>query len=192
MILHKIEIPNFITEVELTKTRRAKKNSEGKITNKAWINKPRTKKINGQDIWVGINPHLRSKIARELKIYMYDNIKHIGKIEEFPIGIDMIFYMPISDNNSILPDIDNISVWYRKCLHDALAGSVDYIPYFIQNTNKNGDVVVKKAFAPNHQDYPPLIPDDNIKYIQEANVKFVEINDLENRKLEIIIRKINE
>ena len=50
---------------------------------------------------------------------MYNKIKHIGRIEDFPIAIDMIFYMPISDNNSILPDIDNIVVWYRKTLHDA-------------------------------------------------------------------------
>lgn len=192
MILHKIEIPQFITEIELTKTRRAKKDAEGKITNKAWLNKPRTKKINGQDLWVGINPHLRSKMGRELKIYMYDKIKHIGRIEQFPIAIDMIFYMPISTNNSILPDIDNIVVWYRKCLHDALAGSVDYIPYFIQNLDKNNNIVLKKAMAPNHQDYPPLIPDDNIKYIQEANTKFVEVASMEDRKLEIIIRTINE
>lgn len=190
MILHKIEIPEFITEVELTKKRRAKKNSEGKITNKAWINKPRVKKINGQDIWVGINPHLRSKIARELKIYMYEKIKHIGRIEEYPLAIDMIFYMPISNNESTLPDLDNIVVWYRKCLHDALAGSVDYIPYFIQNMDKDEKITIKKAFAPNHTDYPPLIPDDNVKYIQEANTKFVEIDSYENRKLEIIIRTI--
>lgn len=190
MIIERIEIPNFILEIPLTKGRRAKKDETGRITNKAWINKPRVKRINGQDIWVGINEHLRSKMAKELKLYLYDKIKDIEPITTFPIGIDLEFHFVIPENDSKLPDIDNISLWWRKCLHDALAGNVDYIPYSSQTLKDDGTIVVKKHYEPNHSEYPPKIPDDNIKYVREANNKFIPITDKEERKIVIIIRTL--
>lgn len=191
MILEQIEIPLYIQQVELTKGRKPKRNEAGEITNLRTINKPRVKRINGQDLWVGIDPHMRSKMARVIKLYFYDKIKDIKPIEQFPIGIDMEFHFKMEENDNKLPDIDNIAVWYRKCLHDALAGSVDYIPHYVQTTDKKGNTKQKTVYIANHADYPPKIPDDSIRYIQEANTKYVEVQTEEERKLVITIRSLN-
>ncbi len=172
--LCRIEIPNYIKQVQLTKTRRAKKNSEGIVTNASTINKPRYKRINGQDLWSIIDPHLRAKMAREIKKYFYDLLSHIDPIENYPIGVNLEFYGELGDQ-----DIDNLSLWYRKCIHDALAGSVDYKPV----TNENGKI----HYEPNHIDFPPKIPDDNVNYIREANTKFIESDE---EKLTIIINEL--
>ncbi len=95
----RIEIPEYILEIPLTKGRRAKKNAEGKITNTRWLDKPRVKRLNGQDLWVGIDQHLRSKLAKELKKYLYEYIRDMEPIEGelFPIGIDMQFHFHLMD-----------------------------------------------------------------------------------------------
>ena len=114
--LCRIEIPDYITHIELTKKRRPVYREDGTVKNERLLNKPRVKKINGQDLWVTIDPHLRSKIAKELKKYFYEIIRDLPIISEFPIGITMDFYGKVGDF-----DIDNLSLWYRKCFHDVKA-----------------------------------------------------------------------
>lgn len=173
--LCKIDIHDYITHVELTKKRRAKKDSQGNIINASTINKPRVKKINGQDLWVIIDPHLRAKMAKEIKKYFYNILKDIGTISIFPIGVDLEFYGPLGDY-----DIDNMSIWYRKCIHDALAGNVEYLSVINEETGK-------KYLKADHINYPPIIPDDNVNYIQEANTKFIPSDET---KLTIIINSL--
>ncbi len=177
--LYRIEIPEFITHIELSKKRRAKKDENGKITNPRSAGTPKLKKINGQDLWVTIDHNLRSKMGRELKKYMYENaVRHLDEfpLDSYPIGIDMEFHLPVGPY-----DIDNLQVWYRKCFHDALAGSVDYKPYMI-----NG----KKTYVPNVEDYPAKIIDDSVEFIREANTKIVFVDTIEERKLIIKINKL--
>ena len=171
-----IEIPNYMLEVCISKKRRPKYDEDGNLTNKRTVGKPRMMKINGQSLWVTMNHNLRSKIAKELKYYLYQQIKDIPHIEEYPIGVDMEFYLPYGDY-----DIDNICLWWRKCFQDALAGNIDYIKY-----EEDG----KTKYLPNHTDYPPKIPDDNVRYIQEANNKFIPVDSMDNRKLLIRINAL--
>jgi len=184
-LIETIEIPQYIQEVCISKRRRPKYDEEGNITNKRTAGKPRMLQINGQSLWVSMNPYIRSKIADELKKYFYEQIRHIDPIENYPISIDMEFHLPYKNY-----DIDNLSVWYRKCFHDALAGSVGYVAQEIEETNSKGEIVTKKYYLPNHDDYPPKIPDDNVSYIQEANTKFIPVDTMNDRKLIIKIYRI--
>lgn len=172
--MYRIEIPNYITHIELTKKRRPVYKEDGTLKNARTVNKPRVKKINGQDLWVTIDPHLRSKIAKELKKYFYEFIREMPEIEEYPLKVLMEFHQPAGDY-----DIDNLSLWYRKCFHDALAGNVEYIP-----ANINGKV----SYYPDRFKYPAKIIDDNVNYISEFTSRFVEAEP-ENNKLIIVIEK---
>lgn len=180
-IIEIIEIPEFILGIPLTKGRRAKKDKDGKITNKAWLNKPRVYKINGQDLWSGIDYNLRAKISKELKKYLYEQIRHIKPIDTYPIGIDMEFHLPINDKVQWKPDVDNICTWWRKCLHDALTGNLELIPYYIND---------KRHFLKDEVNYPAKILDDNVDFIREANTRFVPCEKIEDRKLIITINKL--
>lgn len=152
-ILHQIEIDDYIEYVTLSKKRKIKyykkgnqipkkyldtrkynfdtkgilvdvKTGEKIISNPKTANKPRIKKISGQDIWVGINYHLRSKIAKEVKNYFKVAFKNIKPLEnkDYPIGVCIDFYKPIGDGDY---DLDNLALIYRKCCHDALKGIIE-------------------------------------------------------------------
>jgi hypothetical protein len=152
-IIYQVEIDDYIEYVTLSKKRRPRYYTKGNnipkkyldkkkynfntkgvlvdvetgekiIANPKVANKPRVKKISGQDIWVGINHHLRSKIAREVKKYFENAFKNLKplKIEDYPIGVCIDFYKPIGDGDY---DLDNLSLIYRKCCHDALKGIIE-------------------------------------------------------------------
>lgn len=96
-----------------------KETSTKVIKNVRSAGKPKLKKISGQDIWVGLPFHLRTKIAREVKNYFIEQLDGLTKIdpELFPIGVDMTFVKSIDRNNW---DIDNLALIYRKVLLDCL------------------------------------------------------------------------
>lgn len=176
-ILYHFEINDYIKQVEISKARRAKyrtlKSGEKKISNPKTAGKPRYFKINGQDLWSGIDHNLRSKVAKEIKKYFYNNyFRDIKEIEEFPIGIYLGFYGELGDF-----DIDNLVVWYRKCIADALAGNVEFKK---QVTNGKVRYVADKA------KFPPKIPDDSVKFIRAIPTEFIES---ETNKLIITIFK---
>lgn len=171
-----IEIPNYLTHVQLTKGRRAKyytkgtkipkkysklkkydsKNrlcgADGKpiVANPASINKPRIKKINGQELYSGnMPPHLRSKIVSVLKEHFMEALCKCNRIEHFPIAIEAELYTIPGAMNW---DLDNQWI-YHKCFQDALVA--------------------------NH-----IIPDDNIFYITKAPAfSYHPVDRLEDRKL---------
>lgn len=130
-------------------------------------------KIAGQDLWVGIDHHLRSKLAREMKIFFYDyirDIKPIINIKDYPIGVGIEIMDAYDDG-----DIDNMEHIYRKVLHDALCGNIEFI---------KGD---DGKFTPDRKKYRPIIIDDSKQYIQEIWTKFIPIQNHEDRKMTIII-----
>ncbi len=96
-----------------------KETSTKVIKNVRSAGKPKLKKISGQDIWVGLPFHLRTKIAREVKNYFIEQLDGLTKIDPklFPIGVDMTFVKSIDRNNW---DIDNLALIYRKVLLDCL------------------------------------------------------------------------
>ena len=172
--LCRIEIPNYITHIELTKKRRPVYREDGTIKNSRSLDKPRVKRINGQDLWVGIDPHLRAKMAKELKKYFYTFIKDLEPINKYPISVDMEFHQKTGEY-----DLDNLSLWYRKCFHDSLTGNVEFMP----SISDEG----KKSHVANHDKYPPKIPDDTVKFISEFKTTFVEITEDAEPKLIITI-----
>ncbi len=154
-LISRIEIPNYLEHIQLSKSRRPiyykkgdkipKKyldktkynfNSKNILTNviddekilknSRSVGKPRLKKISGQDIWSGINHNLRSKIAKELKYYLRKQFKDLNLK-----GVKKNDY-PIGIGLEFHKpigeanwDIDNHSLIFRKCILDALKG--DYI-----------------------------------------------------------------
>lgn len=179
-IIYVIEIENFINKIELSKKRRAKyqinKKGEKVISNPRTANKPVYYKINGQDLWSGIPFHKRSKIAKELKSYFYEYFKKLKplEIENYPIGVTLDFYMDVNGF-----DLDNFVIWYRKCIHDALCGKVEYI--------KITDEKNKVKYVPNFEKYKPIIIDDTVDYINSMPTNYIK--SLENNKLIITIYK---
>jgi hypothetical protein len=153
-IIAKVEIPNYKEYITLANSRRAKyykrkdnipkkyldkskydfdnkgilfnlENKQKVISNPRSAGTPRLKKISGQDLWSGnINPHLRSKIAKELKDYFRSYFKVIKplKSDDYPIGVKIDFYKSIGEGNW---DIDNHAIFYRKTIMDSLKGVIE-------------------------------------------------------------------
>lgn len=155
-ILYTVEIPNYIKYVQLSKQRRAKYFSKGSKIPKKYLNNPelfsfntkgvlvnveddskiianpkafgtpRMKKIRGNDIWSGMDPFLRAKIARDLKhyfkkVYAEHNLQPLRE-RDYPIGVALMFHDIINEDSQ---DLDNLSLVYRKCSLDALKGIIE-------------------------------------------------------------------
>ena len=171
-----IEIPNYLTHVQLTKGRRPKYYTKGTnipkkyqkykqydskgrllddnkkplIANPASVNKPRIKKINGQELYSGnMPPHMRSKVVACIKESFEPFLKKVKPILDFPIRIDAELHT--------IPgtwgwDLDNQWI-YHKCFQDALVAQ-------------------------------GIIPDDSIYYITQApSFSYCPVERLEDRKL---------
>jgi hypothetical protein len=175
-VIAQFKVPDYMDTVTLAKARRTlykqDKHGEKVISNPRTAGKPRTKKINGQSLWVGMNHHLRTKIAKELKKYFYEIFRGMEYIKEYPIGIELVFYGPLGEY-----DLDNLCILYRKCCQDSLCGNVEFLCKI-----DNG----KKVFYPDREKYPAIIEDDNVNFINEIPTRFVES---EGKKLIINIYK---
>lgn len=143
------------------------------IKNSRSAGKPRYMKICGQDLWTGINHNLRSKLAREIKVFFYQyfrNLTPITDLKHYPLGIGLEFY-DVDDGG----DIDNMEHLYRKCITDALCGNVEFIK------NQEG------KYTPDRKKYHSIIIDDSKRFVSEMWTKFHIINDHEKRFLTILI-----
>ena len=136
----------------------------------------RSIKISGQDFWSGVNCHIRSKISKELKKFFYEILRDIPKIDDcdYPIGIELDIYDVIEGNQ----DIDNLTYIYRKTLHDALAGNIEFIK------DENG------KFHPDKDKYPAIISDDSLQYVQQISSRFYPIEDHNNNLMIIKLYKL--
>jgi hypothetical protein len=132
-------------------------------------------KISGQDFWTGINCHIRSKISKELKKFFYEAIKDFEPLQDsdYPIGIDLNIYDVLEG-----ADIDNLTFVYRKCLHDALGGNVEFIK------DANG------KFCPDRTKYPPIIQDDSLFFVRRICSEFHPIKCHEDNMMIIKLYKL--
>lgn len=184
-----INVPKYITHVELSKKRRAKRyykgdklpkkyqgadyhfnrnkvlvDSEGTpiIKNSRTAGTPRMKKINGQEIYSG-NMHVRerAKIVSEMKGFFADHVEKAFKK-----------YGPIPD--------DEMPVKVSIEIHTIVGeGNWDLDNLWIYNKVIQ-DVIAECRFIPN----------DNINYVTNTGeLQFVEIDDIEKRKIVIKIEK---
>jgi hypothetical protein len=181
-----IEIPGYITHVELSKSRRKKyfcqdddipkryQNDsyefiKGKlchsetgrpvIKNNRSAGTPKLKKINGQDFYSGnVMPQVRAKIIHEMKKFFYEHFEGIPPIdpEHFPIEMELEIHYTIKND---LFDIDNLGWVYTKVIQDVLKDT-------------------------------EIIPDDNIQYIRKSGgCQFVQVDTEDDRKILIKIKK---
>ena len=177
-----IIIPEYITHVQLSKSRRPKYYRKGGkipkkyakykkfdlkgrlcdgagdpiIANPATVNKPRLQKINGQQLYSGnMNPMMRSKVVNEIKKFMSSFTKDVEPVQ-VPIRVESDLYAPMAARNW---DLDNQWI-YHKCFLDALVSS-------------------------------GVLPDDNIMFITQAPAfRYFPVDMPEERK--IIYRLIPE
>jgi len=175
-----IEIPNFITQVKMSNSRRPKyytktdkipkkfagynfdakgrllgPDNQPVVKNSRSVDKPRYKKINGQEFYSGVaSPIIRVKIVNAIKDYFRPFVEPIAKIKSFPVQLECHFY-DVPDRSDW--DLDNKWI-YCKVFQDLLV-----------HTGK--------------------IPDDNIKYISKsASIEFYPVETEEERKLVFVIK----
>ena len=181
-----IEIPEFITHVVLSKNRRIKYKTDEKgklvIANPRTAGKERKWKINGQSLYSGMNHYLRSKVIKEIKKYLYEYIRPIPVINEFPICIDLTIYDTegVFNKKGVLVsswDLGNKEFIWMKCFEDALCGNVDF--------HLEGD-----KYVPQKDKYPAKIKDDSIEFISRRVCSFIKVADSKDRKLVFKINKI--
>lgn len=157
---YEVEIPQFITHVDKTKTKKLK--------------------INGQTIYSGnLHHYTRAKVVKQLHEYLSKHIKEqLGEADLshlFPLQITLHFFSPINYGDIRIYkgglswkkpvagyepswDADNQWIW-GKCFNDSL---------------------VKCGY----------VPDDNVAYIQSSGkVVFNEVEELNDRKLLFVIEK---
>ena len=152
----KIEIPKFITHIQLSKNKFIK--------------------INGQKIFVGINHHLRSLIVRKIHTYLKEYISPDIKLPQIPIKISLEFHAPLNYGNVRI--VKNTLSWKK-----AIKG---YTPKW----DADNQWIWGKCFNDVLIELN-IIPDDNVSIIRSSGeVKFIEVENLEDRKLVFIIESI--
>ncbi len=181
-----IEIPNFITHVELSKARRKKYFQKDDILPKKYQNDkylfnkkgilvgednkpvvrnsrvagtPCVKKINGQEFYSGnINPHLRAKMVSEMKKFFISHFEGIPPIDPKHFPLEMELELHYSTTPDIF-DIDNLGWIYTKVIQDCLKDA-------------------------------GIIPEDNVSILSKSGgCQFVRVESVEERKLLVILRK---
>jgi len=209
IFLCRVEIPNYIKKVQISGAPRTKFYKEGDVIPKKYSGdryifknkflidsnskervikrhssgRPKEHAIRGQEIWRGIDYHLRSKVASELKKYLYDKIKDIPPLMDdlmYPLSIRIDFYDKVNEGE----DLDNMIYFYRKCCHDALGGNV-----LFDKVSAGKDKKGKEQFhmVPNRDLYPPKIIDDDKIHVQDIPTRFYPIGDDEEAKMVIEI-----
>jgi hypothetical protein len=214
IFLYRVEIPNYIRKVQIAKPARTqyykstdtipkKYNNQRyvmkskflfdsvtkeRVVKRMTTGKPKEHAIRGQEIWRGMDYHLRSKIASELKKYMYDKIKDMPVINDdliYPLSIRIDFY----DNVEEGEDIDNMVYFYRKCTHDALCGNVSF-DKVDAGKDKKGKAI--HQMVPDRIAYPPKLIDDDKLHVQDIPTRFYPIQEGETPKMVIEIYSLKD
>jgi hypothetical protein len=171
-----IEIPEYITHVELSKSRKAKYYTKGVkvpqkyakfkkrdlkgrligadghplIANPAVAGTPRLHKINGQQLYSGnMNPMMRSKVVGIIKEFFKPFTSTLEPITQLPVRVESDLYAPLAARNW---DLDNQWI-YHKCFLDSLVAN-------------------------------NVLPDDNVMFITQAPAfRFFPCEHKEERKI---------
>lgn len=171
-----IEIPEYITHVQLSKSRRKKYYKKGKkrpkkyqkegytYDKKGWLRDPdgnrvvsnpraagtpKMKKLSGNAFSTGFgSPHVRHKLVKAMKSFFSDYVEDLEPLETFPLRVEWEMHIPVDPAN-----FDMSNFWF-------------YYKYF-------EDTLVSCG----------IIPDDNIKYITSPGAPLlVPVDDEEDRK----------
>jgi hypothetical protein len=181
-LMTEIEIPEYLTHVQLSKSRKAKYYNRGQkvpkkyskfktydlknrllgadgnpiVANAGVVNTPRELKINGQSLYSGnMNPMVRSKVVSTIKQFFEQFTSNIKSVQ-VPVRIEADLYCPLAAKNW---DLDNQWI-YHKCFLDSLV--------------TNG-----------------VLPDDNIMFVTQApGFRYFPVDHKEDRKL--VYRLIRE
>lgn len=142
---NKIIIPDYITHIEVSKSRRKKYFKKGQTRPKKYehltefdkkgrlldedgepvtanprvAGTPRLLKINGQALYSSQNPFTRSKMVSQMKEFFQPEVAKLQKPIEYPITV--VFTFGYTDNSS-KPDVDNLWI-YRKTILDAMTAA---------------------------------------------------------------------
>lgn len=156
-----LSIPEYITQVMLSNKRRVKYTKTGRLSKTSGT--PKYHRIAGNDLWASLNPHIRAKILKEIKVWFYNTyVRQLPDLTSFPLSITFEFSGPLSDY-----DLDNLDIFYRKAFLDCLAGHVRQIP--VKNDTISTGNKVKEW---DHVSFPAKIPDDSVHYIRELRTVF--------------------
>lgn len=187
-----IEIPQYDEHIVISKKRRPKYkiNADGEsvVSNTRTVGKEKKWKINGQSIYVGMNPNLRAKVMKEMKKYLYKYIRPIPNLEDTPICIELeIHNVPGVKNKygEIVRswDLGNQEFIWLKCFEDALCGNVDF-----ESVNINSKIVK----VPMREQYPAKLLDDSVLYLNKRICSFYPVDDTNDRKLVFKIKTNND
>jgi hypothetical protein len=142
-------------------------NDEKVVKNSKKAGLPNMMKINGQDIWSGLNPHIRNKIASQMHEFYTKHVKEqiIDKGTNFIQIADnqrLIVLFHFYDDLVQIQDIDNNAFIFVKTFLDTIT---------TKRSNKTDDHIKLG-----------LIKDDSPKYIKGIYYDFTESS---TRKLEI-------
>lgn len=109
-------------------------------SNSKTVNRPRLKKVNGQDVYnQNAMTFGRAKIVNILHDYFdkhLDSISPIDNIELYPLHLEMSFYVHDMGRNNI--DNDNKWIW-RKCLQDTMVNKGIIPDDNVYNIAKNSE-----------------------------------------------------
>lgn len=157
-----LSIPDYVTQVMLSKKRRTKYTKSGKVSKTSGT--PKYHRVAGNDLWASLNPHIRAKILKELKMWFYNSfVRNMPDLKDFPLSITFEFHGVLDDY-----DLDNLDIFYRKAFLDCLAGHVIQIP--VKNETISTGNKVKEW---DYESYPPKIPDDSVHFIREVKSEFI-------------------
>lgn len=159
----KIEIPNFMTHAQKSKSKYIK--------------------INGQRLFVGINHHLRASIMKQMHEYILQYIpKDLDLKSICPITIRLEIHVPINFGDvKMIKDKEGIYKLSWKKPVDGYLPKWDADNLWIWGKAFN-DTLVENNF----------LEDDNVLYVKTSGeVKWIEVEDISDRKLVFIIDKVN-
>jgi hypothetical protein len=159
-MIHKIEIPEFITHAPKSKNKKVK--------------------INGQSIYNGgMNHHTRSKIVSHIHKYIKSFLPKNLKIN-YPIEIELEFHAPINYGDvRRIKGKNGYRISWKKP-HEGYKPSWDCDNQWIWCKCFN-DTLVENGY----------LPDDNVSIIKKSGgVKWIPVDELEDRKLIFIIKEI--
>lgn len=174
-----IEIPKFITHVQLSESRKAKyyttPDGEVKLKNPHTVGTPKLQKITNQFIYSSSHHSIRDKVVSEMKLFISKHLKDIPPITSFPVEIECEFHAPRNFGSGVRSRNGEI---YWLPPRRALKARWDIGNQYIWSKCFD-DVIVDEG----------IIPDDNISYVHKTGgIKYIECETFEERKLVFTIK----
>lgn len=157
----RVTIPEFITHVPMSKSK--------------------YRKINGQNIYSGMNPHIRAKLMREMHQYLRQYVKRNWRLKP-PLSVKLEFHAPI--NYGSVRRIKDKKTGISKLSWKE--PDVNYVPRWDADnqwiwTKAFNDVLVQEG----------VVEDDNVSQIRASGeVKWIPVDHLDDRKLVFVIEEV--